>query len=69
MGIEIELPTEKLDSRDDFRGSVPVSPLLAEASYQNGDLRAQDAHHRTEQSRAARHRYTQLVGDARHPLS
>ena len=69
MGIEIELPTEKLDSRDDFRGSVPVSPLLAEASYQNGDLRAQDAHHRTEQSRSAHPRYTQLVVYAQHPLA
>ncbi|HPB99883.1 MAG TPA: phospholipase D-like domain-containing protein, partial [Polyangiaceae bacterium] len=69
IGIQMERSTEKLDSRDYSCGSVPDSPLLAELSHQTGNLRAQDAHHRTEQSRAACHRYTQLVVCAQHPLS
>ena len=55
MGIQIEGPTEELDGRDHPRGSLSDATFLAEASQQPGDLRAQDAHHRAEQSRAARH--------------
>ena len=48
--------TEKLDGCDHPRGSLSDPTFLAEASHQPGDLRAQDAHYRAEQGRAARHR-------------